>query len=84
MVEANYEFENNTGTEIGTPAILRRQEYWTALSGATGSSMETINLGFGLDWRNQLDTPGAAQISYVKALFERGPGTSSYRTRPTP
>jgi hypothetical protein len=36
MVEANYEFENNTGKDLGTPAILRRQEYWTALSGATG------------------------------------------------
>ena len=36
MVEANYEFEHNTKPDVGTPANLRRQEYWTMLSGATG------------------------------------------------
>ena len=36
MVEANYEFENNTGGPNTTDETLRRQEYWTMLSGATG------------------------------------------------
>jgi hypothetical protein len=36
MVEANYEFEHNTNTDGGSPPNLRRQEYWTMLSGATG------------------------------------------------
>jgi len=36
MEEANYEFEDNTGMDYGDPATLRRQEYWTMLSGATG------------------------------------------------
>jgi hypothetical protein len=36
MVEANYEFEHNTPPDMGSPLNLRRQEYWTMLSGATG------------------------------------------------
>jgi hypothetical protein len=35
MVEANYEFEHNH-RDASSPANLRRQEYWTMLSGATG------------------------------------------------
>jgi hypothetical protein len=71
MVEANYEFENNTGMDVGTPAILRRQEYWTALSGATGQLYGNhYTWGFGLGWKSQLDTPGVVQIAYLKALFE--------------
>jgi len=34
-VEANYEFEQNYA-DRGSPENLRRQEYWTMLSGATG------------------------------------------------
>jgi hypothetical protein len=30
MVEANYEGEHNQ-SDLGTPNILRRQEYWTLL-----------------------------------------------------
>jgi chitodextrinase len=71
MVEANYEFENNNGMDTGTPAILRRQEYWTALSGATGQLYGNgYTWKFSNDWKNQLDTPGAVQMAYVKALFE--------------
>ena len=36
MEEANYEFEHYTNTDGGSLANLRRQEYWTMLSGATG------------------------------------------------
>jgi hypothetical protein len=36
MEEANYEFQNNSNTDGGSLANLRRQEYWTMLSGATG------------------------------------------------
>src|SRR6266699_2748321 len=71
MVEANYEFENNTGMDPSTPAILRRQEYWTALSGATGQLYGNhYTWGFIDGWKVQLDTPGVVQIAYVKALFE--------------
>ena len=71
MVEANYEFENNTRVDPTTPAILRRQEYWTSLSGATGQLYGNhYTWGFFPGWQTHLDTPGAMQIAYVKALFE--------------
>ena len=70
MVEANYEFENNTGMDAGTPLILRRQEYWTFLSGAAGQLYGNhYTWAFFPGWKNQLDTIGAVQIGYVKALF---------------
>jgi hypothetical protein len=35
LVEANHDFEHNAADD-GTPQILRRQEYWSLLSGAAG------------------------------------------------
>jgi hypothetical protein len=68
MVEANYEFENEAGTNA---EILRRQEYWTSLSGATGQLYGNgYTWKFQNGWKNQLNTPGAVQIGHVKALFE--------------
>ena len=59
MEEANYEFEKHNTTDVGTPANLRRQEYWTMLSGATGQlygSAYTWRLpsGWFSDWRLRL------------------------------
>ena len=70
MVEANYEFEHNAHTDGGSTQNLRRQEYWTMLSGATGQlygSAHTWQLHKG--WESNLDTPGVIQLSYVKNLF---------------
>jgi hypothetical protein len=70
MVEANYEFEHNSGTDGGSTQNLRRQEYWTMLSGATGqlySSAHTWQLQKG--WKSNLDTPGVIQLGYMKNLF---------------
>jgi hypothetical protein len=70
MVEANYEFENNTGMDYGNPATLRRQEYWTQLSGATGQLYGNhYTWQFASGWQNYLDTTGAAQFGYMKDLF---------------
>ncbi len=74
MVEANYEFENNTGLDYGSPATLRLQEYWTMLSGATGQlygNHYTWTLTSG--WQSMLDTSGVAQLQYVTALFAPRP-----------
>jgi hypothetical protein len=66
LVEATYEFEHDC-----TPAILRRQEYWTILSGATGQMYGNGYIWpFKAGWKEHLDTPGAVQMAYVKALFE--------------
>ena len=70
MVEANYEFEHNPGTDGGSTQNLRRQEYWTMLSGATGQlygSAYTWQLQKG--WKSNLDTPGVIQLSHMKNLF---------------
>ena len=47
MVEAGYEFEqNNAAISYGAPHTLRRQEYWTALSGAAGAVLrEPLHAG---------------------------------------
>jgi hypothetical protein len=70
MVEANYEFEHLSGTDGGSTQNLRRQEYWTMLSGAAGQlygSVHTWRLEKG--WESHLDTPGVMQLNYMKNLF---------------
>jgi hypothetical protein len=70
LVEANYEFENNTGMDTGTPPILRRQAYWTLLSGATGQFYGNgYTWQFKSGWQSHLDTPGSAQMGYAQQLF---------------
>jgi chitodextrinase len=73
MVEAHYELEN-LWSDLGTPEVLRRQEYWTLCSGAAGQfygSYWTWRLVPG--WQNNLSTTGANQLVFVKALFESRP-----------
>jgi hypothetical protein len=70
MVEANYEYEQNFNASGGATGNLRRQEYWTMLSGATGQlygSAHTWRLNKG--WELNLDTPGILQLKYMKDLF---------------
>lgn len=67
-VEAFYEFEH--GADGGSTPNLRRQEYWTMLSGATGQiygSAYTWRLEKG--WEGNLDTPGAIQLGFMRNLF---------------
>jgi hypothetical protein len=70
MVEANYEFEHLAGP-VTTPPILRKQEYWTMLSGAAGQLYGNhYTWQFTNGWRSHLDTPGSFQMGYMKALFQ--------------
>ncbi len=74
MVEAVYEFEGNAQPKTSTPATLRRQEYWSLLSGATGQLYGNgYTWPFKAGWKSHLDTPGAAQMVYLKAFFESRP-----------
>jgi Protein of unknown function (DUF4038)/Putative collagen-binding domain of a collagenase len=69
-VEANYEFERNPGTDGGSLPNLRRQEYWTMLSGATGQLYgSAFTWQFAPNWQSNLDTPGVRQLSMMKSLF---------------
>jgi Protein of unknown function (DUF4038)/Putative collagen-binding domain of a collagenase len=71
MVEAGYEFEqNNSSISPGTPETLRRQEYWSVLSGASGQFYGNhYTWQFLPDWKTHLDTPGSKQIRYLVKLF---------------
>jgi Protein of unknown function (DUF4038)/Putative collagen-binding domain of a collagenase len=71
MVEAGYEFEQNSSSiSKGDPPILRRQEYWSILSGATGQLYGNhYTWQFAEGWKDHLDTRGSVQIGYLVKLF---------------
>lgn len=71
MVEASYEFEqNNSEWSKGDPGILRRQEYWSALSGSTGQLYGNHYTWQFIDgWKDHLDTRGTAQLGYLLGVF---------------
>ena len=70
MLEASYDFEHIPGTDGGSVQNLRRQEYWTMLSGAAGQ-MYGSAFSWRLDkgWQSKLDSPGVEQLGYMKRLF---------------
>src|ERR1044071_3034145 len=77
MVEANCEFGHNFG-DYGTPDVLRKQEYWTMLSGGNagqqyGNHHMSGSASFAGGWESWLDTPGAAQMGYMRSFFEPRP-----------
>jgi len=70
MEEANYEFEDNTGMDYGDPETLRKQEYWTMLSGATGQLYGNhYTWTFESEWEQNLNTPGIRQLQYMNDFF---------------
>ncbi len=73
LVEANYEYENDTGYLPGAagPYVLREQAYWTMLSGATGQLYGShYTVAFPSGWQSYLDSPGAQEIQYINKLFD--------------
>ena len=66
MIEASYEGEHYyTG-----PSTLRRQEYWTMLSGAMGQFYgNKYTWQFLAGWARHLDTIGSRQMTFVTNLF---------------
>ena len=70
MVEANYEFESLQGPTTTAP-ILRKQEYWAMTSGSTGQLYGNGYIWPFLNgWQDNLDTPGAIQMGYLRTFFE--------------
>jgi hypothetical protein len=66
MVEANYEGEH----DYAGPQTLRRQAYWTLLSGAAGQLYgNKYTWPFAQGWQWYLDTVGSRQFTYVTNLF---------------
>jgi hypothetical protein len=70
MGEANFECETNGDEDGGSPHVLRMQEYWTMLSGATGQLYGHKYIWrFLSGWRDYLNAPGMVQFDYMKDLF---------------
>jgi hypothetical protein len=70
LVEANYEFERNPDTDGGSLPNLRRQAYWTMLSGATGQLYgSAFTWRFPPDWKRHLDSPGIRELMHMKRFF---------------
>jgi Protein of unknown function (DUF4038)/Putative collagen-binding domain of a collagenase len=68
LIEASYEGEHDY---VG-PSTLRRQEYWTMLSGAAGQFYgNTYTWQFLPGWTHHLDTAGSRQMGFVTKLFSR-------------
>jgi uncharacterized protein DUF4038/collagenase-like protein with putative collagen-binding domain len=75
MIEANYEHENNDGGPITTDVTMRRQEWWTALSGAAGQLYgDKYTWGMNTnDWIEHLDTKAVTELGYVVQFFKDRP-----------
>lgn len=74
MVESCYDYESLGQAHVSTPSTLRREEYWSNLSGATGLIYGNhYTWTFAPGWQSHIDTPGAAQIAFLKSFFESRP-----------
>jgi hypothetical protein len=75
LLEAHYDLEQvGTPTDYGTPEVLRREEYWTMLSGGVGQfygNRYTWSLTPG--WEGYIDTPGVTQLGIWKSFFSSLP-----------
>jgi len=71
LVEAHYDLENvGKPPDYGTPNVLRREEYWTMLTGGVGQFYgNAYTWSFKSGWQKNLDTPGAAQLKLWKEFF---------------
>ena len=69
LMEAHYELEN-VGNDYGTPVALRRQEYWTMLTGGTGQFYgNNYTWTFRSGWQSNIDTTGVTQFTIWKNFF---------------
>ena len=75
LVEAHYDLEDvGNPPDYGTPEVLRREEYWTMLSGGVGQfygNRYTWSLTPG--WESYIDTLGASQLKIWKDFFSSLP-----------
>lgn len=69
LVETFYEMEGHPNG-FGTPIVLRKQAYWTMLSGGVGQFYgNSYTWSFRNGWKGYIDTPGVEQIGYWKGFF---------------
>ena len=72
--ESQYEDEN-----VGNERMVRRQAYWSLLSGGSGHCYGSSVWNFGDHWREKLELPGATQMGLFHKIFN---GLPWYLFRP--
>ena len=75
LVEGHYDLENvGEPPDFGTPLVLRKQNYWTMLTGGIGQFYgNKYTWSFADGWKNQIDTPGVEQLGIWKTFFSSLP-----------
>ncbi|MFN8254329.1 MAG: DUF4038 domain-containing protein [Bacteroidales bacterium] len=69
--ESQYEGEDSASCRpFSWPEIVRRQAYWSVLSGSCGHAYGSWCWMVNKDWRKVENDPGAKQMLHVKNLFE--------------
>ena len=63
FLEEHYEYAT-VGGELGTPNVLRRQEYWSLTAGCLAGYMSGnyYTERFASNWQSYLNSPGMAQL----------------------
>ena len=75
LVEGHYDLERvGDPTDFGTLWVLRRQGYWTMLSGGTGQLYgNAYTWPFISGWKFHIDTPAVTQLMIWKEFFSSLP-----------
>ena len=75
LVEAHYDYEDvGKPPDYGTPAVLRREEYWTMLTGGTGQFYgNRYTWSFVPGWESHIDTVGVTSLQIWKEFFSSLP-----------
>jgi Protein of unknown function (DUF4038)/Putative collagen-binding domain of a collagenase len=71
LVEGHYDWEDvGEPPDFGTPYVLRKQDYWTMLTGGTGQFYgNKYTWSFADGWKEKIDTPGVEQLGIWKKFF---------------
>jgi hypothetical protein len=75
MIEAHYDWEDvGTPPDFGTPYVLRKEDYWTTLSGGIGQWYgNKYTWSFDDGWKDMIDTPGVEQLGIWAKFFSSLP-----------
>ena len=75
MIEAHYDWENvGTPPDFGTPYVLRKEDYWTMLTGGIGQWYgNKYTWSFADGWKEKIDTPGVEQLGIWAEFFSSLP-----------
>jgi Protein of unknown function (DUF4038)/Putative collagen-binding domain of a collagenase len=75
MIEAHYDWEDvGTPPDFGTPYVLRKEDYWTTLTGGIGQFYgNKYTWSFADGWKEKIDTPGVEQLGIWAKFFSSLP-----------